>query len=192
MFCMCMHAASAGVLGKCWFETETQVIFEGDQLCTLYRIQQSRQKHFTHTRSHNEHRDDCRLTPCVSAVSCRCHTRQNIHIFSFIPLKKTATSVLFIIQCFQAACNLLMLMMLFLACQQGVNAALVSMKSFSILMRSLQRSLKPQTTTVNSLCINPKTPTSSCERLLIKQTYVHVSTEYEFIGVIFDCQSLCS
>ncbi len=97
----CMHAASAGVLGKCWFETETQVIFEGDQLCTLYRIQQSRQKHFTHARSHNEHRDDCRLTPCVSAVSCRCHTRQKIHIFSFIPCeKKTATSALFIIQCF--------------------------------------------------------------------------------------------
>ncbi|KTG03960.1 hypothetical protein cypCar_00005643 [Cyprinus carpio] len=53
--------------------------------------------------------------------------------------------------------------------EKEVNAALVSVKSFSIRRWCLQRSLKPQTATVTSLCINLKTSTSSCEHLLIKK-----------------------
>ncbi len=49
-------------------------------------------------------------------------------------------------------------------------------------------------TTNNSNCEQPLYKPQNLYKQLwvIKQTYVHASSEYEFIGVIFDCQSLCS
>lgn len=68
--------ASTGVYGEFQLETKTEVVFKGDQLGTLQRIQQRRHRHryFTYAHGHNKYWDDRCIPPRVSAVPCKSHT----------------------------------------------------------------------------------------------------------------------
>ncbi len=188
-----MHAASAGVLGKCWFETETQVIFE-EINSAPFTESSSPDKNTSHTHAVTTNTEMIVVSHHVSQQCPAGVTQGKRSTYSpLLPCeKKTATSALFIISVFRLHVTFYVNDVVF-GMPAGSKCCFSQYEEFQ---HPEEEFTGKSETTNNINCEQPLYKPQNLYKQLwapvIKQTYAHVSSEYEFIGVIFDCQSLCS